>query len=64
MKLLSLPRGQQLAIHRPADNVPTAVVPVMSILPKTATDVSFVPLKHNRKLTYRGHYMYGNINVQ
>jgi len=64
MKLLSLPRGKQLSIHGPAVNVPTAVVPVMSILPRVATDDSFVPLKLKRKLSYRGHYMYGNINVQ
>jgi len=64
MKLLSLPRGKQLSIHGPAVNVPTAVVPVMSILPRAATDDSFVPLKLKRKLSYRGHYMYGNINVQ
>ena len=64
MKLLSLPRGKQLAIHGPAVNVPTAVVPIMSVLPRNAADDSFLPLKLKRKLTFRRHYMYGNTNVQ
>ena len=64
MKLISLPRGKQLSIHGTAVNVPTAVVPVMNMLPRTANDDSFLLLKLKRKLTFRGHYMYGNIDVQ
>ena len=64
MKLLSLPRGKQLAIHGPAVNVPTAIDTIMNVLPRNASDESFVPLKLKRKLAYLRHYMYGNINVE
>jgi len=64
MKLLSLPKGGQLALRGAAVNVPVAPQASVDILPGVSQDQSFVLLKLKRKLSYSGHYMYGNINVQ
>ena len=64
MKLLSLPKGGQLALRGAAVNVPVAPQASVDILPRVSQDQSFVLLKLKRKLSYSGHYMYGNINVQ
>lgn len=63
-KLMALPRGKQLAIHGPVVNVPSVPSSLLQLLPRMASDTSIIPLKLKRKLCYRGHYMYGTVDVQ
>lgn len=61
-KIVALPRGKQLGIHGPVINVPSTPSTIQHVLPRLATDSSLIPLKLKRKLSYRGHYLYGNID--
>ena len=61
MKLVSLPRGKQIAIHGPAVNVPTNMDTICNLLPRIPSEAQLVPFKLKRKLQYKGHYMYQTI---
>lgn len=60
-KMLALPRGKQLAIRGPVVNVPSVPSTVVDLLPRLPMDTSVLPLKLKRRLSYRGHYMFDNI---
>ena len=50
MKMVTLPCGKQRAIHGPAVNVPTDLMPVCMLLPRLPSQAQMVPMKLKRKL--------------
>ena len=58
MKMVAISCGKQCAIHGPAVNVPTDPQPICSLLLRLPSQAQMVPMKLNRKLSYKGHYMY------
>ena len=49
MKLVSLPKGKQIAIHGPAVNVPTSLDTICNLLPRIPSESQLVPFKLKRK---------------
>ncbi|QQP36412.1 ATP-dependent DNA helicase, partial [Caligus rogercresseyi] len=60
LRLISqrIPFMKLKAIYGSAVNVPSKLQPVISLLPRLPATAEEVPLKHKRKLSYKGHYMY------
>ncbi|XP_048046234.1 LOW QUALITY PROTEIN: uncharacterized protein LOC125268187 [Megalobrama amblycephala] len=63
MKLLCLPRGKQKGCHGPVVCVPINTTDVSNILPRNECDDHMIRIKLKRKLTYKGHYEYKNVNT-
>ena len=61
MKLVTLPKGKQIAIHGPAVNVPTNLDTICNILPRIPTETQLIPFKLKRRLQYKGHYMFQSV---
>ena len=57
MKMISLPKGKQKAIHGPAVNIPASLEPVTDLLPRLPTSAHLIPLKLKRKLEYKKAYL-------
>ena len=64
VKMVALPSGKQRSIRGPADNVPSKVDTICSVLPRLPSQTELVPLKLKRKVAYRGHYLYDYITPQ
>ena len=60
MKMVALPSGKQRCIHGPAVNVPSKVDTYAQCFPVS----ELIPLKLERKLAFRGHYMYDYISPE
>ena len=61
MKLVSLPKGKQIAIHGPAVNVSTNLDTICNLLPRIPTESQLIPFKLKRRLQYKGHYMFQSV---
>ena len=58
MEMVALHCGNQRVIHGPAVNIPTGLTPACTLLPRLPSQIQMVPMKLNRKLCYKGHYMF------
>ena len=57
MKMVSVPKGKQKAIHCPAVNIPASLQPVCDLLPRLPQTAHLIPLKLKRKLEYKHAYL-------
>ena len=57
IKMISLPKGKQRAVHGPAVNIPASLEPVCDLLPRLPTSAHLIPLKLKRKLQYKTAYL-------
>ena len=64
MKLVSSPKGKQIAIHAPAVNVPTNLDIICNLLPRIPTESQLIPFKLKRRLQYKGHYMFQSVRPE
>ena len=62
MKMVSLPRGKQKAIHGPCVNVPAKIDTLCKLLPRLPGTAHIIPLKLKRKLRYKSAYMYKHVH--
>ena len=62
MKIINLPKGTQKGIHGPVVSVKSDVVKTATTLPRNLGDDSFIKVKLKRKLSYKGHQFYQEIN--
>ena len=65
MKVIRLPKGGQQKLKGPCVMVPADLQNTLSTLPRCDTDSpQIIKLKMKRKLTYRGHYDYRQVNMK
>ncbi|XP_067660106.1 uncharacterized protein, partial [Haliotis asinina] len=64
MKLMSLPKGQQNAVHGPTVAVPSNIKQTTTVLPRVQTSDQMIRVKLKRKLAYKGHYEYQYVNKE
>jgi len=58
MKIVSLPRGRQCALHGPVVNVPATFDKICTLLPRIPKSAGLLRIKLKRQLKYKGHCMY------
>ena len=61
MQICELPRGGQLSIHGNVVNVPADVNSVVNTLPRPINESQTIPIKLERKLSYKHHYQFQNV---
>ena len=65
MKVIRLPKGGQQKLKGPCVMVPSDLQNTLTTLPRCDTDnPQIIKLKMKRKLTYRGHYDYRQVNMK
>ena len=64
MRIISLPKGKQKAIHGPAVNIPASLDPVCTLLPRLPESAHIIALKLKRKLDYKHAYLHNYIRPQ
>ena len=65
MKVIRLPKGGQQKLKGPCVMVPADLQNTLTTLPRCDTDSpQIIKLKMKRKLTYRGHYDYQQVNMK
>ena len=65
MKVIRLPKGGQQKLKGPCVMVPADLQNTLTTLPRCDTDSpQIIKLKMKRKLTYRGHYDYRQVNMK
>ena len=61
MQIRELPRGGQLSIHGNVVNVPADVNSTVSTLPRSIDESQTIPIKLERRLSYKHHYQFQNV---
>ena len=61
MQIRELPRGGQLSIHGNVVNVPADVNSTVSTLPRSINESQTIPVKLNRRLSYKHHYQFQDV---
>ncbi|KAL2076325.1 hypothetical protein ACEWY4_028077 [Coilia grayii] len=62
-KIISLPKGQQRAIHGAVVCVPSEVDSTVQSLPRPPSESQLLRVKLKRRLCYKGHYQFQNLNM-
>ncbi|KAJ8034442.1 ATP-dependent DNA helicase PIF1 [Holothuria leucospilota] len=62
MKIIPLPKGAQKGIHGPVVCVQSDVSGSAACLPRLPSDSSLIKVKLKRKLEYKGHHLYQQVN--
>ena len=63
MKMVALPCHKQCGICGPAINVLAELDSILILLPRLPSELELIPLKLNRKLNYKGYYMYDYVRA-
>ena len=61
-KLINLPRNTQLGIHGPVVSILSDMTKIAAALPRNLADGSLCKIKLKRKLAYKGHYQFQDVN--
>ena len=63
-KVVSLPQGGQRGVKGPTVCVPADITSTTTVLPRPKKDIEIIPLKLKRKLEYKGHVDYREIDTR
>ena len=63
-KVVSLPQGGQRGVQGPTVCVPADIRSTTTVLPRPKKDIEIIPLKLKRKLEYKGHVDYREIDTR
>ena len=63
-KVVSLPQGGQHGVKGPTVCVPADITSTTTVLPRPKKDIEIIPLKLKRKLEYKGHVDYREIDTR
>ncbi|CAH2313003.1 Hypothetical predicted protein [Pelobates cultripes] len=63
-KIITLPKGRQAAIHGTVVCVPSEVKTTANTLPRSQSTSQLHRVKLKRRLTYKGHQLFHNVNMR
>lgn len=64
VKIISLPKGQQQAVHGAVVCVPSEVESTVQSLPRPPSESQLLRVKLKRQLCYKGYFQFQNLNMQ
>ncbi|XP_047213329.1 uncharacterized protein LOC124863125 [Girardinichthys multiradiatus] len=63
-KIVSLPKGQQRAIHGAVVCVPSEMETIVNCLPRPSTEAQLLQVKLKRKIKYKGYQYFYTVNME